>query len=96
MTIELLPYDPADYLIDEETIAGYLSAALESNDPRVVTKALGAVARARGGIDKLARVTGISPDVLSRELGAGEDAQFGIVLKVIDAFGLRLSANMVA
>jgi len=48
MALETKPFDVADYLSDEETISAYLTDALESDDPRIIAKALGAVARARG------------------------------------------------
>jgi probable addiction module antidote protein len=94
--IETLAYDPADYLIDDETISGYLTAALESNDPRIIAKALGAVARARGGIAQLARDTGISPEELSCALSEGGNPELGTVLRVTHALGVRLSATLVA
>jgi probable addiction module antidote protein len=43
-----MPYDVADYLTDEETISAYLTETLESDDSRIIAKAQGAVARARG------------------------------------------------
>ena len=89
-------YDPADFLIDEETISGYLTAALESNDPRIIAKALGALVRARGGIDQLSHDTGISVEDLSRALSEGGDPALGTVLKVTGALGVRLSATLVA
>ena len=51
MAIETMPYDAAEFLtneetISEETISAYLTEALESDDPRSIAKALGAVARA--------------------------------------------------
>ena len=47
MALETMPYDAAEFLTDEETISAYLTEALESDDPRSIAKALGAVARAR-------------------------------------------------
>jgi probable addiction module antidote protein len=42
------PYDAAEFLTDEETVSAYLIEALETGDPRIISKALGAVARAPG------------------------------------------------
>jgi len=47
MTIDLAPYDPADYLMGEETIAAYMLASRESNDSSIIAKALETVERAR-------------------------------------------------
>jgi DNA-binding phage protein len=44
----LTPFDVADYLDNEETIAEYLTAALEDDDPRMFLIAIENVARARG------------------------------------------------
>jgi probable addiction module antidote protein len=96
MKVQTAPYDPAEFLIDDETISGYLTLALESDDPRVIAKALGAVARARGGISQLARETGISREALYRALGETGNPELGTVLKVMRALGVRLSATLVA
>jgi len=42
------PFDAADYLDDEETIAEYITAALEDSNPDVFLTAVRDVARARG------------------------------------------------
>jgi probable addiction module antidote protein len=41
-------FDAADYLDSEETIAEYLTAALEDNNPDVFLAAISDVAKARG------------------------------------------------
>ena len=89
-------YDPADFLPDDETIAGYLTLALDSEDPRIIAKALGAVARARGGIAELARQTGITREALYRALSDSGNQEQGTVLKVMRALGVRLTDTMVA
>src|ERR1035437_10995045 len=77
MAIESMPYDAAEFLTDEETISAYLSEALESDDPRSIAKALGAVARARGGMAQLARDTGIAPAALYRALSDTGNTELG-------------------
>jgi probable addiction module antidote protein len=42
------PFDPAEYLDDNDAIAAYMGDALESGDPAFVADALGVVARAHG------------------------------------------------
>ena len=42
------PFDAADYLDNEETIAAYLTAALEDENPDMFLVAVKDVARARG------------------------------------------------
>lgn len=89
-----MPHDAADFLTDEETISAYLTEALRSDDPRCIAKALGAVARARGGIAQLARQTGIAREALYRALGDAGNPELGTALKVMHALGVRLTASM--
>lgn len=96
MTLHTEPFDVADYLTDEETISAYLTEVLESDDPRYIAKALGAVARARGGMTQLAKDTGISREALYRALSETGNPELGTVLKVMHALGVRLSASLAA
>ncbi|HEY1744782.1 MAG TPA: addiction module antidote protein [Granulicella sp.] len=96
MTLHTEPFDVADYLTDEETISAYLTEVLESDDPRYIAKALGAVARARGGMMQLAKDTGISREALYRALSETGNPELGTVLKVMHALGVRLSASLAA
>ena len=96
MALKTTIFDEADYLIDEETISAYLTEALESDDPRVIAQALGAVARARGGIAQLAKETGLSREALYRSLSETGNPELGTVLKVLHALGIQLSASLVA
>jgi probable addiction module antidote protein len=95
-TIKTKPYDVAEFLTDPETIAAYLTEALESDDPRYVAKALGAVARARGGMAQLARETGITRESLYRALSETGNPELGTALKVMRALGVRLTASLTA
>ncbi len=85
------PFDPAEYLEDSESIAAYLSDALESEDPAFIADALGVVARARGMSD-VARQAGVSRESLYRALSADGNPEFATILRVMQALGLRLSA----
>jgi len=57
------PFDAADYLDDEETIAEYISAALEDPNPDVFLTAVRDVARSRG-MAQLAKDTGLGRESL--------------------------------
>ena len=96
MAIKITPFDAAEYLTDDESIAAFLTEALESDDPREIAQALGVVARARGGIAQLARETGITREALYRALSDSGNPELGTVLKVMRALGVRLTATMVA
>jgi probable addiction module antidote protein len=94
--LETKPFDVAEFLTDDETIAEFLTDALESDDPRYISKALGAVARARGGMTELAKATGISREALYRALSEDGNPELGTALKVMHALGVKLSVSMVA
>lgn len=85
------PFDPAEYLDDSESIAAYLSDALESGDPAFISDALGVIARARG-MSEVAREAGVSRESLYRALSADGNPEFATVLRVIQALGLQLAA----
>ncbi len=85
------PFDPAEYLDDSEAIAAYMTEALETEEPAFIADALGVVARARG-MSEVARDAGLSRESLYRALSADGNPEFGTVLRVVRALGLRLSA----
>ncbi len=94
MALEVAPFDAAEYLTDDETIAAYLTVVLEENDPAFLAKALGTVARAKGGMTWLAQETGISREALYRALSDKGNPELGTALKVMHALGVRLTATI--
>lgn len=85
----LVPFDAAHYLTDEASIAAYLDAVLESEDPDLLLLALGDVARARGMTD-VARKAGLGRESLYKALVPGAQPRLPTVMKVLHALGLRL------
>ena len=83
-------WDVTEFLDSEKRIALFLEAAFEDGDPSLITAALGDVARARG-MTQMAKDTGISREALYRALSKDGQPEFNTVLKVMKAFGLRLS-----
>jgi probable addiction module antidote protein len=91
---DFAPFDAADYLDDEETIAEYLTAALEDPDSGMFFVAVKNVARARG-MTQLARDTGLGRESLYKALAPGANPRYDTVLKVLRAFGVKLHAEPV-
>src|SRR5215207_6088992 len=91
-TIKTRTWDAAEHLDSPEAIAAYLSAAMEDGDPQLITAAIGDVARARG-MTQLARDTGLSRESLYRALSTEGHPEFSTVIKVLEAFGVRLDAR---
>jgi probable addiction module antidote protein len=90
MAVEIRDWDPAERLASPEAIALYLDEAFADGDPALISAALGDVARA------VARETGLSRENLYRSLSADGRPDFATVLKVLHAFGVRLSATPLA
>ena len=85
-------YDAARYLKTEAHMAALLDAALEDGDPRVVSSALGDIARAQG-MSKIAKDTGLSRESLYRALSPDGNPEMATFLKVVHALGLQLHAK---
>jgi probable addiction module antidote protein len=90
------PYDVAEHLRTPEEMAAYLEAALEEaeGDAAFVAKALGDIARAKG-MTQVARDAGLSRESLYKALSGERSPDFATVLRVIDALGLKLQADVV-
>jgi probable addiction module antidote protein len=73
-------------------MAAYLEAALEDGDPALVAAVLGDIARAEG-MTRIARETGLGRESLYKALSPDGNPEFGTVLKVLKALGLRLHAT---
>ncbi len=86
-------FDAADYLESEESIAAYLSAVLEEDDPESFLSALKTIARARG-MTQLAKDTGIGRESLYKALAPGAKPRYDTVLKVVRALGIHLHARV--
>lgn len=90
--VKLLPFDAARYLTDDEAIAEYMTAVLETDDPDLLIAALGDIARARG-MARVAKDTGLGRESLYKALAPGAKPRFDTVLRVARALGIKLSAQ---
>ena len=87
-------YDVAEHLRTPKEMAAYLEACMvEANgDATFIAKALGDIARAKG-MSKVARDAGLSRESLYKALSGDRSPEFGTILKVVDALGLKLHAQ---
>jgi probable addiction module antidote protein len=90
--LKTVRWDVAEHLDSPESIADYLEAVFEIGDPQLIVAALGDVARARG-MTLLASETGLSRESLYRSLAKEGNPEFGTVVKVLKALGLRMAAT---
>jgi probable addiction module antidote protein len=93
--LKIKPFDSADYLTGPDMILGYLNEVIATGNPgdlgaaAIIQHALGVAARAHG-MTKVAKATGLSRENLYRSLSAENNANFGTILRVIDALGFEL------
>lgn len=92
MKEKITDFDPAAYLDSEETIAEYLTAILEENDPDLLLSALSDVAKARG-MSIVARESGLGRESLYKALAPGAKPRFETIMKVMHALGVKLTVH---
>ena len=94
MTPKTLPWDAAEFILTPEDVEQYLVASFEDaaeyGDPRIITKALGTVARAKG-MTRMAEDTELSRTALYRALSEDGHPELATIFKVMQALGLRLA-----
>ena len=93
--VKTIPYDSADFLTSPGAVHTYLQEALATDDPVFVAHALGAVARARG-MTRIAKKAGLSRESLYKALSTNGNPEFGTILRVMHALGLKLSLQPTA
>lgn len=85
MTIETRPFDAAEYLFDEASQRAFLDEAADSNDPNFIVRAIGVVARAKGGMLQLERLTGIKRQTLTKSFGQDGNPTLFTLMAVLKA-----------
>lgn len=88
--VKVSEFDPSEFLDDEETIAEYLTAALEDDNPDVFLSAVGHVAKARG-MSSIAESTGLGRESLYKALAPGAKPRYDTVLKVLHSLGVKVT-----
>ena len=88
-------YDVAEHLRTPEEMAAYLEACLEeaNGDAAFIAKALGDIAKAKG-MSQVARDAGLSRESLYKALSGERSPGFDTILKVINALGISLHAEV--
>lgn len=92
MTAKLTNLDPAKHLQSDESIADFVAAAFETNDPAYVTHALGVVVRAKG-MTQIANETGLSREQLYRSLSNEGNPTLRTVFTVLKALRVELTVK---
>jgi probable addiction module antidote protein len=91
MALKTLPFDAADAIDTPEAQAELLAEALASGDAKVVTAALGIIARSKG-MSQMARDAGISREAIYRATGPDGNPTLSTLMAIVRSAGLKLSA----
>lgn len=86
-------FDVTDYLDNEETIAEYLTAALEDGNPDVFLSAIADVPKARG-MSAIAQSAGLGRESLYKALAPGAKPRYDTILKVLNSLGVKLTVTV--
>ena len=88
--MQLKKFDVVDFLDSDEALVEYLNVALETNDPKYFTKALGNVARAKG-MSFISGDTGLGRQSLYRALSGEGNPRMDTLFKVLESLDIRLA-----
>jgi probable addiction module antidote protein len=95
MPVKTTAWDSAEFLDTPEAIAAYLEAAFEDGDAKVITNALGNIARAKG-ISQIAKDAGVTRAGLYKALSTDGDPRLTTLLGVFKSLGLAMSIHPAA
>jgi probable addiction module antidote protein len=85
-------FDAADYLDNEEVIAGYLNEAAQDENPDVFLIALAGVAKARG-MAQVAKDSGLGRESLYKTLKPGAKPRLETIAAIMRALNVRLAVQ---
>ena len=94
MPLKTEPLDLADLLKTSEDQAEFLRVSMEDGDLAEINHALGIIARARG-MTEVARASGLGRESLYKALRKDSRPEFGTILRVMKALGLKLTVEPV-
>ncbi len=90
--VKTTKWDMADHIKTEKDVIGYLEAAFEDGDPKLIQAVLGDIARSKG-MTEIAKKIGVGRESLYKSLKLGGNPSFATVLKVVKLLGLSLKVN---
>ncbi len=92
MTEKATDFDISEYLDNDETIQEYITQVLEDGDINEILEAIGNIARTKG-ISTVAEKSGLSRTSLYKVFEKGAKPRFETVLKVLNSFDIKLTAE---
>jgi probable addiction module antidote protein len=88
----LTSYDPAEDLLNDDSISVFMAEAFATQDAGYIAHALGVVARAKG-MGQIAADTGLSREQLYRSFSVQGNPTLRTTLAVMQALGIQLTAK---
>ena len=82
-------WNPADDIETGEDVVAVLGVALEENDPDLLLRSIGYIARSKG-MSELARELGLDRKGLYKALAHDGNPSFRTVFRLLDLLGLRV------
>ena len=86
-------WDPAEFIETKEDVQAFIEAALEENDPELLFKTIGYIARSKG-MAQIARELHLNREGLYTALSPQGNPSFVTVARVLDNLGFRLSIKL--
>jgi probable addiction module antidote protein len=93
MAEKLTPYDPAEDLTSDTSVAIFMAEAFETEDAGYIAHALGVVARAKG-MTQIANETGLSREQLYRSFSENGNPTLKTTIAVMKALSFGLTAKI--
>ena len=90
MSEQIIDFDPAEYLDNDEAIQSYIDEAVATGHAGFIADSLGVVARAKG-MSYLAKTTGLSRESLYRSLSENGNPNLKTLLAVCSALGVTIN-----
>jgi probable addiction module antidote protein len=82
-------WNMADHIKTKDDVIGYLEAAIEENDTKLLFEVIGDIARSEG-MAKIAGETGVSRESLYQSLSGNGNPSFAAIASVLDVLGYRI------
>ena len=95
MSLDVKPFDVAEYLVDEQHIESYLEAAFEEGDPALIAAAIGDIAKARN-ISAIAKDSGLTRETIYRAFSKDGNPTLSTLSSVIKSLGFQLSIKPIS
>lgn len=88
--VAVMPFDPAEFLENEEDVSLFLNEAFATGDVKHIAQCLGIAARAKG-MSAIAKETGLAREQLYRSFSAEGNPTLKSTLAVMHALGIAMT-----